>query len=53
MQAVQLSSDRALRRDAAATISSALNTTYREPVWPWEDIYTGLALTQVAANLQG
>ena len=50
--AAQLSSDRALRRDAAATISSALNTTYREPVWPWEDIYTGLALTQVATSPQ-
>jgi len=50
--AAQLSGDRALRRDAAVTISSALNTTYREPTWPWEDIYTGLALTQVATSPQ-
>ena len=46
--AAQLSADRGLAADAAETIASALNTSYREPTWPWEDIYTGLALTQVA-----
>ena len=50
--AAQLSADVALRREAGATISSARNTTYREPLWPWEDIFTGLALTQVARSPQ-
>ena len=50
--AAQLSGDVALRREAGATISSARNTTYREPLWPWEDIFTGLALTQVARSPQ-
>lgn len=43
----QMTADGALATNVAQTIASALNTTYREPAWPWEDIYTGLALAQV------
>lgn len=44
----QMNDDRGLRRDAVETVASALNVSYKEPTWPWEDIYTGLALTQTA-----
>eukprot|EP00966_Prymnesium_polylepis_P182439 4226212-Prymnesium_polylepis.1 len=43
--------DDGLRRAAAAAVQTALNLTYREGSWLWEDIFTGLALTQVRARV--
>ena len=46
-----LLSSTALRRDAAETIRSGLNTSYKEPSLPWEDIYLGFALSQISQRL--
>ena len=47
----QLTGDAELATNLKETIASALNTSYKEPAWPWEDIYTGLALAQIARGL--
>ena len=47
----QLLADSSLRRNAALTVRSAMqDADRRESGWPWEDIYVGLSLSQVATN---
>ena len=47
--AAQLAADRRLAHHARAALRSA-NDSRREPTWPWEDIYTGLALANLATG---
>ena len=47
--AAQLAADRRLAHHARTALRSA-NDSNREPTWPWEDIYTGLALANLATG---